>query len=209
MMFNKIKTHWLAVLLSVVCVGVLTAATAQYVTNLGILQLDQNEIRDSSGTSRIFLISSRLINNGPFAHGDSSTTSSITLPTTTTGASFSHQVPVYNPTASTLPQGTALISSNTGAGYVNITGTTIDLTGVIGVAAADIAATSKGWMIPVGGGYAIVLTTGTVAVGDVLVTSGTVAGRLGTDNTPTTGAEVAVAMTAGVAAGSSILAIMK
>lgn len=204
------KGNLLAGLLAVVAfVGTLFALNPTVFTDLKATNAQFTNLYDNSGPTVRWFPGSRNIFNGALAFGDSATTSSITLPTTTTGSSFALQVPVYNPTASTIPQGTALISSNTGAGYVNVAPATIDVTNVIGVAAADITATSKGFMVSRGCGYAIVLTTGTVAVGDVLITSGTVAGRLGTDNTPTTGADVAVAMTAGSAGGSAILAIMR
>lgn len=146
---------------------------------------------------------------GPIKYGNSETGSSTTLPTNSTASQFSNWVPVYNPTGSSIPVGTVLIASNTGIGYVNSAAATIDITGIVGIAAEAISATSNGWMIPRGGGYAVALTTGTIAIGDVLVTSGTVAGRLGVDNTPTTGADVAIAMEAGDAAGDSIVVIMR
>lgn len=187
----------------------LMGATERYVTNLGILQLDQNELRNSSGVAMFYSGSSRLTVNGPVSFGNAISTASITLPSATTGSRFSTWVPVYNPTASTLAAGTVLIASNTGAGYVNISPATIDVTNVVGVAATDIPTLTKGFMVPRGGGYAVVLTTGTITVGDVLVTSGTLAGRFGFDNTPTTGADVGIAMTAGAAAGDSVLAILQ
>lgn len=149
----------------------------------------------------------RLTLDGPVLSGDSDT--SPTLPTAATASYFADWVPVYNPLSSSIAAGTVLVSSNTGIGYVRPAGATIDLTGVVGVAAESISATSKGWMVPRGGGYAMALTTGTVAIGDVLITSGTVAGRLGTDNTPTTGADIAVAMEAGDATGDSIVVLMR
>ena len=149
------------------------------------------------------------ISDDPFKHGSNGTASSVTLPTAVTGSNFADWVPCYNPTSSAIPVGSVLVASNTGVAYVNISPATIDLTGVVGVAAAEIPATSNGWMVPRGGGYVVVKTTGTVAIGDVLITSGTVAGRLGVDNTPTTGADVAIAMDAGTAAGDDILAIMR
>lgn len=207
--FNKDRIF--AALLTVVLGISLAHALPRYVTKLSKLMLDQNALLDSDETERI-LLGSRTAINGTIAQSDNLTISAATLPTFATGNSYSRQIPVYNPTASTISAGSILISSdvasNTGA-YVNVAGATIDLTTIIGVAAADISATSNGWMIPRGGGFAIALTTGTVSVGQTLVSSGTVAGRLGADATPTTGADVAIAMEAGTAAGDSILVMMK
>lgn len=149
----------------------------------------------------------KLTLDGPVLSGDSDT--SPTLPTSATASYYANWVPVYNPLSSSIAAGTVLVSSNTGIGYVRPAGATIDLTGVVGVAAETIGAASKGWMVPRGGGYAMALTTGTIAIGDVLITSGTVAGRLGPDSTPTTGADIAVAMEAGDAAGDSIVVLMR
>ncbi len=132
------------------------------------------------------------------SYGDADVTSDITLPTAS-DALYQDLLPVYNPTASTIAAGSVLISSNVAANtgaYVQVAPATIDQTNVIGVAAEAIAATSKGFMVPRGGKFALALTTGTIARGDVLVTSNTVSGSgyLGVDNTPTTGADVGVAL---------------
>lgn len=133
---------------------------------------------------------------GQVSYGDADLTAGITLPTST-NAMYQDLLPVYNPTGTTIAAGSVLISSNistnTGA-WVNIAPATIDLTNIIGVAAEAIAGTSNGFMVPRAGKYVLVLTTGTVARGDLLVTSGTVAGYLGVDATPTTGADIAVAL---------------
>lgn len=143
---------------------------------------------------------------GPFAFGNSRTAP--TLPTTTTGSNFSFQLPVYNPTSSSIAAGSVLIASDTGTGYVNKAPATDDLTTIIGVAASAISATSKGWMIPRGGGLAVVLTTGTVSIGHTLVSTAASAGYLIGDPTPTTGADVGTALTAGTAAGGSTLVLL-
>lgn len=148
----------------------------------------------------------KLTLDGPFLTGDSDT--SPTLPTADTASYFADWRPVYNPLGSSIAKGTVLTSSNTGIGYVRPSAATGDLTGVLGVAAEDISALSKGWMVPRGGNYASMLTTGTVAIGDVLVTTGSAIGRVWTDNTPTTGADVAIALEAGTASGDLIAVLM-
>lgn len=146
---------------------------------------------------------------GSLRSGNSYTGTSVTLPTTSTGSNFAHWIPVYNPSSSAISAGAVLIASNTGVGYVQ-TVAVLATTTVLGVAAESIAATSKGWMVPRGGGYAIVLTSGAINVGDVLVTTGTSAGRFGVNNSPTTGTDVAVAVSsAPTGSAGSVLAIMR
>lgn len=179
---------------------------ARYVTNFDKIQLDQNEILDSGGTTRLFTGARNTV-NGPIAFGNASTTASVTRPTSTTGANFANWVPVYN-VGVAVTLGDVLIASNTGTGYVSKSAATNDLTTVVGVAAESIASGATGWMVPRGGGFAIVKTTGTVAIGSTLVTTTTAAGYAGADSTPTTGADFATAMEAGTASGDAILAIL-
>lgn len=139
--------------------------------------------------------------------GDSAVDANITLPSSSASV-YAHMVPVYNPTGSSIALGTPLISSTTGAGYINSAAATTDLTTIVGVAGYAIAGTSRGWMIPRGGGYAVVRTTGTVTIGMNLVSTTSAAGYLTGTSAPTTGADVATAMTTGTAAGGTVLAIM-
>lgn len=141
------------------------------------------------------------------SHGDSAVDSNITLPSATS-AVYNNLLPVYNPTGSSIAAGTPLISSNTGAGYVNSSPATSDLTTIIGVAAYTISGTSRGWMVPRGGGYAVVKTTGTVTIGQNLVSTITAAGYLTGSSTPAAGSAVATAMTTGTASGGTVLAVM-
>lgn len=146
---------------------------------------------------------------GALKSGNSNTGSTVTLPTATTGSNYAHWVPVFNPTTSSIPVGTILIASNTGVAYIQPCPAILSTTTIVGVAAGAIAASTKGWMVPLGGGYSVVLTTGIVNVGDVLVSSGTVAGRAGSNNAPTSGTDIGVAVTSGAAAGASVLAILR
>lgn len=145
---------------------------------------------------------------GPQKFGSTPTGSAVTLPTVATGSQFGTWIPAYN-AGPAVTQGTVMCSSTTGTAYVGICTASSGLTSVAGVAAESIASATKGWIIPLGGGYAVVKTTGTVAIGDVLVTTVSAAGYLATNNTPTSGTAVAVAMSAGTAAGGTALAIMK
>lgn len=160
------------------------------------------------GNQKFDLRSDGLVLAVSIKHADNSTVTSATLPTTSTGANFSTWVPVYNVGAA-VTQGDVLIASNTGTGYVMAGIASSGLTNVVGVAAESIASAAKGWMVSLGGGYAVVHTTGTVAIGDVLVTTTSAAAYLATNNSPSAGTVVAKAMSAGTAAGGSTLAIMQ
>jgi len=146
--------------------------------------------------------------DGPVKQGDSGTGASVTLPTTTTGSNFGNWVPVYN-VGSAVIQGQLLISSNTGTAYVMGAPATLDLLNVVGVAAESIASGAKGWMVPRGGGYAVVLASGAVNIGDVLISSGASAGYAWSDVSLTVGSGVARAMSSKSAgSGAGVLAIM-
>ncbi len=145
---------------------------------------------------------------GPTRYGNNALVTSVTMPSTLTGSQFAQQVPVYNVGAA-VTLGDVLISSNTGTGYVMIAPALSDQKNVVGVAAASIASGAKGWMVPLGGGYAVIHTTGTVAIGDILVTTITASGYATTNNSPTSGTIVGKAMSAGTASGGSTLAIMQ
>lgn len=147
---------------------------------------------------------------GPVKFGNNETGSSATVPTTTTGSNFGTWVPVYNVGAAVV-KGEVLISSNTGTGYVRGAPATENLTNIVGVAAEAIASGAKGWMVPRGGGYAVALGTGTIAIGDILTSSSPAAGYFYGDGTPTTAnAGIAIAMSANVSgSGGNVLVIMK
>lgn len=151
-----------------------------------------------------------IVHTGPNKQGNNNVGASLTLPTTTTGSQFSSAwIPVFNVSAVSIPQGTVLVASNTGTGFITAGLATSGITSVVGVAAETIAASSNGWMSPRGGAYAVVLATGTVAIGDILVSTVQAAGYLATNNTPTAGTEVATAMSKNTTgSGGSVLAIM-
>jgi len=86
---------------------------------------------------------------------------------------------------------------------VRVASATTDLTSWVGIA---VAATSTGSAVAIYTyGYVHALTTGAVNPGDTLVSSNTETGYLGADTTPTTGADVGVAMEYGTAAGGLTL----
>jgi len=183
--------------LGIVAVGVSLLYAANYVQRFTVAG-SQVWLIDNDGST---------MQSGPHKFGNNATATSVTVPTVTTGSNFSTYVPVYNVGAAAT-QGDVLIASNTGTGYVAVAPATTDLTSIVGVSAGSIASGAIGWMIPRGGGFAVVKTTGTVSIGDTLVSTSSAAGYLTGDATPTTGADVATAMSAGTAAGGTVLAIL-
>lgn len=196
---HKLKKYWLLAILAIpVCYYSYALAAYSYQ-------------RYTAGGSQIYELYSdgTLTIAGPLKSGNNYTATSVTLPTSTTGSNFSRWVPCYNVGAA-VTQGDILIASNTGTGYISKAPATLDLTSVVGVAAEAIASGAKGWMVPPGGGYVIIHASGTINIGDVLVSSGATAGYAWADTTPTTGADIAVAMQANTSgSGNGILAIMK
>lgn len=118
---------------------------------------------------------------------------------------WSIKVPCYN-VGPAVTQGTVMVASNTGVGYCHRVQAAIDVTSVIGVADASIAEGAIGNIVI--SGYAIVKTTGTISIGDALVSTGTVAGYAGPDTTPTTGAKIGVAVESGGSGDDTVLSIV-
>lgn len=196
----KFKKYWL--------LGILAIPVAYYSYALAAYSY----IRHTVAGSQIYELYSdgTVTLAGPLKSGNNYTATSITLPTTTTGSNFAHWLPVTNIGTSALVQGDVVVSSNVSGGvvYVQKAPATTDLTTVVGVAAEAIAAGAKGWMVPRGGGYAVVKTTGTVTIGDTLVSTSSASGYLTGDSTPTSGADVGTALSVGTAAGGTIIALL-
>jgi|GEM_PF-5469110 len=125
-------------------------------------------------------------------NGDLVLSNSDATPTTSDGGHGGLVVKLKNQSGSTLTQGDVVISS-VGANGSFATTTTANDTKVIGVVDESITNGSVG-RIKVAG-LAVVKTTHTVAVGDILVSTA-IAGRVATDNTPTDGAGLGKALTA-------------
>lgn len=120
-------------------------------------------------------------------------------PSTTAGEYPGFKVQIKNCGSTAWVQGTLVTVNDGAAGCGQTSPATTDLTDWIGISEGAVAAGSVGYVTV--GGYALALTTGTVNRGDALVSTGTVAGYLGADTTPTTGADVGVALSSGPAAG--------
>ncbi len=170
-------------------------------------QLNNKNVPITQTYDDTFRINGGQVVSGPIKIGDNVLGSAVTAAVGTNGTDFSNWVPVHNIGAAVI-QGQVLIASGTGTGYVATQPGTISLTSVVGVAAEAIAEATNGWMIPRGGGFGFILTTGTVAIGDILVTTGTVAGYAGSDTTPTTGADFATSLETGTDSGGTVLAIL-
>ena len=99
--------------------------------------------------------------------------------------------------------GNLVIVDDSAAGCGAVGTATTDLTDWVGIAEGTVAAGSIGYVTV--GGYALALTTGTVNRGDTLVSTTSAAGYLTGDSTPTTGADVGVALSSGTAAGGTTL----
>lgn len=120
-------------------------------------------------------------------------------PSTTTGEYPGFKVQIKNCGATAWVQGTLVVADPNAVGCGAKGGATTDLTSWIGVSEGAVAVGAIG-NISVGG-YALALTTGTVSRGDTLVSTTSAAGYLTGDSTPTSGADVAVALSSGTAAG--------
>jgi hypothetical protein len=184
-------------------------ALAFVVMSLSLAFAGDRIVRYTSGGAQIFdLRSDGLVMSIATKRGDNSTVTSITLPTTTTASNYAQWIPVYNVGTAAAVAGDVLCSSNTGTGYVQVCPATTGATNVVGVAAAAIATVTKGWMVPRGGGYAVVHTTGTVNIGDLLVSTSSASGYATGNTAPTSGTDFGTAMSAGTAAGGSVVAIL-
>jgi hypothetical protein len=126
-------------------------------------------------------------------------------PSTTAGEYPGYKVQIKNCGTAAWVQGHLIVVNDDAVGCgATVNGT--DRTDVIGVSEGAVAVGSVGYITVAG--YALVLTTGTVNRGDVIVSSapGTgLIGYAGADTTPTTGADVGVALSSGTAAGGLTL----
>jgi len=115
------------------------------------------------------------------------------IPSTTNAANFGIKIPFYNASGAATAQGTIIIASaTTNNAFYGSYAAVLATTSVLGVCDGVYANGVVGWMTV--SGYALVLTTGTVAMGNVIVTTGTIAGYGGATAAPTSGTDVGVAV---------------
>lgn len=181
----KIKKLWLitGLITSFAVLGIVQAANIENVTNVKALELD-----------------------GALYFGDSQDVKYVTMPTASTADKFAIKVPFYNGSPSSTAVGTVILASTTATSSIYGTYAAIlATTTVLGVSDGVYASGTKGWMTILG--YCRVLTTGTVNVGDILVsTAGTngagAAGYAGTTTgTQVVGTAIGKAVSPGTAAG--------
>ncbi len=120
-------------------------------------------------------------------------------PSATAGTYPGIKVYLKNCGGSSWVQGNLIIVDDEEEGCGQASTATADLTDWVGIAEGTVAAGSSGYVTV--GGYALALTTGTVNRGDTLISTAGAAGYLGADITPTTGADVGVALSSGTQGG--------
>lgn len=149
--------------------------------------------------------------NGDIVFGDNGltpTTNNIgTTPSTSVGGYYGLKFPITNGSGITSVAGMVVCSSFSST---SVQGTFVSLTAttsVLGIVDGAYAVGSTMYMNITG--YAVVLTTGAVKIGDLLVSSATTQGRAGAaTGTVAVGTVIGKALTAGAAAGDSVLAII-
>lgn len=132
-------------------------------------------------------------------------------PTVTAGGYPGLKVKFFNGGGTTALGSVIIASVTTNAVAAVAYGTTasvLSTTTVIGVADGTYANGTYGWMTV--SGYALVLTTGVVHLGDLLVSSNSVsAGWAGATPTATTGCDFAVALSTTASTGGTVLAKLR
>lgn len=150
--------------------------------------------------------------NGNLVFGDNALTPTTAdtqvTPSITVGGNYGLKFPITNGSGITSVKGMVAVASTTlttavDGSFVSITATTT----VIGV--VDSAYASGSTMFLTTHGFANVLTTGAVKVGDILVSSATAQGRAGAaTGTVVVGTVIGKALTVGAAAGDTVLALI-
>ncbi len=129
------------------------------------------------------------------------------LQSSTTQGVYGLKIPLKNCGTSTWVPGNLIVANNTAPGCAAKAGATTDLTTWVGIADGTVLAGDRGYVV--NKGYAVALTTGTVNIGQTLVSTSSAAGFLTGNATPTTGADVGIALSTGVAAGGSTLILLR
>lgn len=192
------KKYWGMAVLSLAFVGTVIGASnifsdAWTVNGNGALRNTAIAWIDSSYNMTLY--------NGNFVMGGIGST-----PSTSAGGYYGIQLPCNN-IGGAWTAGDIVISSATGTGNCRPGPATTDLTSVLGIAVTSNAgAGTVGYYTTAG--YALAHTTGTVAIGDILTSTSSAAAYLAADNTPTAGATVGRALSAGTAAGGNTLILV-
>lgn len=178
--------------------GVLRAVDVFRITSTGDVKITDSssytahDIDSTTGETTIY--------NGDINLGGIGTT-----PTSSAANYGAITIQLKNDDSSSWAIGSLIAVDDDCAGCGKLT-TANDQTDWVGFAQEVVAAGSVGKVVI--SGYALALTTGTVNRGDVLVSTATTPsspGYTAADTTPTTGADVAVAIASGTAAGGTTL----
>lgn len=166
-------------------------------TDVHTLKVDGNQVWNIDNTGSVAAA-------GSIKLGDNNSTP--TLPTATNAANFSLKIPYQNGSGSTITDGSVVVASTTASSlYIGSSVILAATTTVMGIADGDLASGANGYMSVAG--YALVLTTGTIVVGDILVStdgaSGLATGFAGANNASTIapGAVIGKAVEATTATG--------
>lgn len=198
--------------------GVVVIGAAVYAANTDLWNASGSgpNIFNNKDVARVDKDGNLRIYTGSIILGDKGTTPSKTKITTTSGGSVSVlpgymniRIPVTFQAAAT--EGDVECSSITATAVGSVTPcVNTATTTVIGVADGTYAAGSVGWVVI--DGYALVHSSGTVQIGDILVSSAPITGAKGyagtTTGTQVVGTGIGVALTKGAAAGDTVLALI-
>lgn len=139
-----------------------------------------------------------------------STNNSTTTPSTTVGGYYGVKVPFFNGASASTANGMIIIASATFNSSTTFEGSFASVaatTTILGVADGVYASGAIGYMTV--SGYALVLTTGAVKIGDLLVSTNTTAGYAGVGSgTIAVGTVIGKALTVGPAAGGLVLSLI-
>lgn len=203
---------FLAAMLSIQMIYAATAVTRYTVRGNEVYKLDQEGVVASSGAviSKTYIMPAQGVKIG-----NSSNTP--TAPTSSTGANYGIKVPYTNAGSTTIAAGAVVMAGVSALGTVNTPGLATSVLSTstwIGINESSLASGATGYMTV--SGLALVLTTGTVAVGDLLISSvthgSTTQGYAGALISPSTGtlagnpyAVIGKALSVGTASGGLTL----
>jgi hypothetical protein len=182
----KAKKYWVLGVLSIIAlVGIMKAANIVSLTNLNSLMLD-----------------------GSLYFGNAQEPNSVILNAKTSADLWSIKVPFYNASGVTIAKGSIITSVSNAQNYAYGTVTTaVATTTVLGVSDGLYSAGTTGYMVIAG--YCTILTTGTIHIGDILVSTMTAGYSAPSTGTQVVGSGVAKALSATtVTAGDSVVALV-
>lgn len=195
--------RYIIALLAIVCLGIGIGIKA---SNTDVWNLAGQGIYNAQDMATVDNQYNFRLYNGSIFLGDNllvpSTTNTQVSPSITSGGYYGVKVAIKYTGAVT--NGDVICSSNVATGNATRCSSNGSTT-VIGVADNTYAAGAVGYMTV--GGYSIIHTTSSVAIGDILISTATT-GFASTNNSATNGTVIGKALSVGAAAGDSVLAII-